>query len=618
MGEARTWDRTGYIAVPLEVEPAVVSLFLKDLNVALRLWYLEKLDQTRAMHQKYPKPKHPKGSVERVRAYLDRQMRTWDARPPLPVLHDIWNLPDDWICEDDDKKLVQHARQGAMISAQGQTCNAMVKSGFGFISHMYGLNFVWALLPAVFDALRAYASGSVTDRLHLTGLPHLIIKPPRTGAETKLAAHVDGGSLKTMLERCRDVLSDTEPTVDTWVRKFGFQSLVHIVGSNGHTSILGPMTVARYALVLSMVQNPFNEAVLPESDEDWLRHPDMETCFDLGRGGSVKDLSSIVDAFIARLSKSRGKRKSIEGSATASASADAEPESDSKKLITAEAAAKVIAALRTLYDADADVDAKTREFRTACRAHIGTDVGPDVAGPKSARSATYVVRKYLTEDLDSKCRWSQETPPNFCDILYNTQCIAVLNRVLRAVVTGTVTAGVDAVWIRKWQSTDIGGRATAVLREDAARFGSEELGVIPITTGGLDHLPYIAMWPDGFIHGSNAMETGPRVSITVPVATASRLDEPWALSIGRETHRERIRRGIERIDALARGDFEAVRRERAVYATGSTHTKPHLEADDARHFTSDEARLYVTGEDWPSLKGAMYENAILPRETRFI
>jgi hypothetical protein len=442
---------------------------------------------------------------------------------------------------------------------------------------VYGLRFVWALLPDVFEALRRYEQ---EDRLYLTGLPHLIIKPPRTGPATKLAAHVDGGSLRTMLDRCRDVLSDQEPTVDTWVRKFGFQSLVHVVGSNGHTSILGPMTVARYALVLSMIQSPFTEEVLPESDEDWLRHPDMETCFDLGRGGSVKSVSVIVDAFISKLAAG-GKRKSEETSASAA-----------KKLITAHAAEKVIAALRTLNEGDA----KIHEFRTACRAHIG-EAAPEVAPPTSARSAMYVVRKYLADELDANCKWSYETPPNFCDILYNPKCIAVLNRVMRAVVTGNTTTDVDASWIRKWQATDIGHRATVVLREEETK----EMGVIPITTGSLDHLPYIAMWPDGFIHGSNAMETGPRVSIAIPVATASRLDAPWATTMGPETHRERIRRGIERIDALAAGDIETVRKERAVYATGPTHSEPHREADDARHFVG----LYVTGDDWPHLKAAM-------------
>lgn len=578
MGEARAWSRVGYIAVPLQIEHEVVGTFLKDLNGALRSWYLERLGETRTSDSIRKKIANPEGPVERVREYLEVQRGAWGTRH-LPFLDDIWNLPADWSkTKTDDASLMQYARQGAEVCARGNSYKCMVLNGFGFISHVYGLRFVWALLPDVFEALREYEP---EDRLHLTGLPHLIIKPPRTGPATKLAAHVDGGSLRTMLDRCRDVLSDQEPTVDTWVRRFGFQSLVHVVGSNGHTSILGPMTVARYALVLSMIQSPFTEAVLPESDDDWLRHPDMETCFDLGRGGSVKRLSVIVDAFISRLAAG-GKRKSEETSASAA-----------KKLITADAAEKVVAALRTLYEGDAD--AKIRDFRTACRAHIG-EAAAEVAPPTSARSAMYVVRKYLANELDTNCKWSED-PPSFCDILYNPKCIAVLNRVMRAVVTCNTT-DVDAAWIRKWQATDIGHRATVVLREEG-RTHTKEMGVIPITTGSLDHLPYIAMWPDGFIHGSNAMETGPRVSIAIPVATASRLDEPWATTIGPETHRGRIRRGIERVDALAAGDFETVRKERAVYATGP---------DDARHF----AGLYVTREEWAGLKSEMMVKGILP------
>jgi hypothetical protein len=586
------WNRTGYIAVPLHIKPDVVGTFLEDLNAALRTWYLEKLDQTRVMHQKYSEPKHPDASVERVREYLDGQMRTWGARQPLPFLHDVWNLPAGW-AGTDDAKLVQHARQGAAFSAQGNTYRGMILSGFSFLSHVYGLRFVWELLPAVFEALRAHTSG---DPLHLTGLPHLIIKPPRTG--TMLAAHVDGGSLKTMLDRCHDVLRATDPTertVDAWVRQFGFQSLVHIVGSSGHTSILGPMTVARYALVLSMIQNPFNEATLPESDDDWLRHPDMETCFDLGRGGTVKGLSVIVDAFVSKLSPG-GKRKSAETSASAA-----------RKLITADAVERVIAALRTLYglEEDPDADAKIHDFRTACRAHIGdarAEAAAEVAPPGSARSAMYVVRKYLAEDLDANCSWSAETPPNFCDVMYNPKCIAVLNRVMRAVVTGRTASEVDRAWIRAWQGTEIGVRATAVLRGES----HDEMGVIPITTGSADHLPYVALWPDGFIHGSNATQSGPRVSITVPIATASRLDEPWAG--GAETHRERIERGIRRVDDLAEGDFDAIRKDKAVYATGNTHLQPHREADDAGAF----AGLYVTREQWADLKAKIEASGILP------
>jgi hypothetical protein len=36
-----------------------------------------------------------------------------------------------------------------------------------------------------------------------------------------------------------------------------------------------------------------------------------------------------------------------------------------------------------------------------------------------------------------------------------------------------------------------------------------------------------------------------------------------------------MRRGIERIDALATGDFDAVRKDRAAYATGWAHREPH-------------------------------------------
>ena len=623
-GKSSHWNTNGYIAVELDVEENEVRDFLRGLNGALRSWYLAKLDDA---------GKHNIAAAQGVREYLAMKERQWPSRPDesLLFLDDIWNLPAKKAASADslsraEAKLVQTARQGGLEVAQGNSDKAMLLNGFGYISHIYGLRFVWALLPSVIHGMRAYEPGSDEgegdgSRLHLTGLPHLIIKPPRTGEGTKLKAHVDGGSIKDMLDRCRDVLREEEPTVETWVRKFGFQSLVHVVGSDGHTSILGPMTVARYALVLSMIEGPHNEASgLPASDDEWLRHPDMETCFD----AKVKSPRVIMDAFVAKLrnaaDRAAKRMRPDPGPEEGDREDPPEPEEErGKPLINAHTLAKVVAAARILVGEEG-----ARAFRDACAEHIAhAETVAAVAAPTSARSAMYVMRKYLLSDgLDARCAWdSDKPPPNFCDVLYSPKCLAVLNRVLRAVVSEASRdeasreasrddASRDETWIRRWRATDLGARVTVVLRKEA---GGDEvpfvpMAVIPITTGSRkgDQMPYVAMWPDGFIHGSNAMKHGPRVSIAVPVATTQRLGATWGSTD--ETLDGRMRRGIARIDAIAAGDFDAVMRDAAPYATGRSHRAPQSEVYDAQHFRA----LYVTMDDWPDIKRRMCEEGILP------
>jgi hypothetical protein len=134
------------------------------------------------------------------------------------------------------------------------------------------------------------------------------------------------------------------------------------------------------------------------------------------------------------------------------------------------------------------------------------------------------------------------------------------------------------------------------------------MSVIPITTGSAesDGMPYVAMWPDGFIHGSDAMRFGTRVSVAVPVSSVHRLGERWGPTD--ETLMRRIQRGLARVDAIAEGDFGAVRNDTAPYATGRSHRTPENEADDAQHFSE----LYVAKADWQQLRMRMCEEGILP------
>jgi hypothetical protein len=429
-----------------------------------------------------------------------------------------------------ERDLVKYTLYGGETIARGQSHIGLHYNGFGFVSHLFGFEFALQILPRVFDAMRGVST--VGDELVLSGLPHILMKPPKP-KETYLLAHVDGGSYAVMLARCVGLImaDDGAPTVSSWVARHGMQSLVHVRGAGataegggGHTTILGPMTVPRYCALLTMIS-----AERP--------HP----------------------AVVERLSAAR---------------------------------------------------------------------------------------------RSGKCVWDQG-PPSYCTVLYDRQCILVFNRVLRN-LSSSATSDAWEEWFER--VCPHGARTCAALRAEQAGKPFVGVGEMDISCDDADPGGYVALWPDGFVHGSRGMPSGEsivRVTVVVPTAPAERLGRPWCgdcvggrcrwhgrqfLGGRAELLSARTARGMRRLDALAMlnsrcpdswaaasaGDASmraalALLRTDPPYNTGGTHVKVGLEVDDADVATgsgrmgdsSPFRRLYVTEETWGATKRTLVDAGVV-------
>ena len=515
------WELAGALAVPLRMHGAIDS-FVPALLECMRGWFEQTLAYTvrkmRATHG------HTDAEVERVREAL--------LGEGVDTMYVAVNRGEGALgaLSERERDLVKFTLYGGEKIARGQSHIGLHYNGFGFVSHLFGFAFALQILPRVFDAMRGVSM--VGDELVLSGLPHILMKPPKP-KETYLPAHVDGGSYEAMLARCVRLImaDDGEPTVSRWVELHGMQSLVHVRGAGataegggGHTTILGPMTVPRYCVLLTMIS-----AERP--------HPSV----------------------VARLSAAR---------------------------------------------------------------------------------------------RSGKCVWDQG-PPSYCTVMYDPQCILVFNRVLLSLSSSAAPDAWEAWFERECPH---GARTCAALRAEQAGEQFVGVGEMDIACDDADPGGYVALWPDGFVHGSRGMPSGEsivRVTVVVPTAPVERLGRPWCGDCVRgrcrwhgrqflggraELLSARTARGMRRLDALAMlnsrcpdswaaasaGDASmraalALLRTDPPYNTGGTHVKVGLEVDDADVATgngrigdsSPFRRLYVTEETWRATKRALVDAGVV-------
>jgi len=133
-------------------------------------------------------------------------------------------------------------------NAQFQPYKGWRYSGFGIWTHIRGSDFVLRkALPVILDSYSKVYPGKIKSR----SVPHIIFKPPsKTGG--KLPEHIDSGTLNDMYFRstyCKDL--------DQWIVNYGIQTLAHLTGARkgdgGQTTILGPMNVDTYFIILQLV-----------------------------------------------------------------------------------------------------------------------------------------------------------------------------------------------------------------------------------------------------------------------------------------------------------------------------------------------------------------------------
>ena len=133
-------------------------------------------------------------------------------------------------------------------NAQFQPYKGWRLSGFGFWNHIRGSKYI--LTKVLPKALEEYEK-IIGEKVKSKSAPHIIFKPP-SEKEGELKSHIDGGTLNDMYFKAMYCSN-----IDEWVTNYGIQTLVHISGAKeneeGQTTLLGPMDVPTYFLILQMI-----------------------------------------------------------------------------------------------------------------------------------------------------------------------------------------------------------------------------------------------------------------------------------------------------------------------------------------------------------------------------
>jgi hypothetical protein len=165
--------------------------------------------------------------------------------------------------------------------------------------------------------------------------------------------------------------------------------------------------------------------------------------------------------------------------------------------------------------------------------------------------------------------WDSHSYPLFFTGWYNRRNLQLFNRILRHLecISTTLTNANDVAWFAQ-----IGADHRLVL---ADRFPESSkipanvfraMGKHPIfPNDGEANGPYIALWPQGWPHGSLKTGRVPRVTIVVP-------SDP-------EPNNERRARAVRRLYAIANGAHDYIRRDTTPYATGTAHRQPQRELE---------------------------------------
>jgi hypothetical protein len=188
-------------------------------------------------------------------------------RVNLSNMNDLKNMFDPkWKNNNlnkEEKDTVRKALNGGG-NAQFHPYKGWRYSGFGIWNHIRGSKFI--LLKVIPKILKEYKKIYRQD-FKFRNLPHIIFKPP-SDKEGKLLSHNDSGNWNDMYTRCT-FCKDT----DQWVENYGIQSLVHLKGAKskdgGHTTLLGPMDIHTYFIILHLVHPKTVHEDMPKPKIGW-------------------------------------------------------------------------------------------------------------------------------------------------------------------------------------------------------------------------------------------------------------------------------------------------------------------------------------------------------------
>jgi len=235
------WDNTqGFIATPLYIKGA--DKFQHQLLEGANNWFHSYLKD-------YPElKKYNLTNIETLKNLMDS---TWRNK----------NMTND------QNKAIRNALNGGG-NAQFQPYKGWRLSGFGIWNHIRGARYVYkTVLPATLKIYKKLYNRPIKNRT----LPHLIFKPP-SEKSGELLPHNDHGTWNNMYTRC--LLCDS---VSEWVENYGIQMLTHIEGARkgqgGQTTLLGPMDIPTYLIILQLIhpKTPHDELPVPVNgwDKEW-------------------------------------------------------------------------------------------------------------------------------------------------------------------------------------------------------------------------------------------------------------------------------------------------------------------------------------------------------------
>ena len=150
----------------------------------------------------------------------------------------------------DMSKRIRIALNGGSKTSQGiHGYKGLQPSGFGITSHLFGLRKIYRdFLPA---ALVKYQHMTGSEYV-VQGVSSIIVKPP---TKKELFIHTDVFSLNSLYNKCIKTSSVSE-----WICDYGTQNLYHIYGARdgqgGQTSILSPLPIYRYLVILCLFRTP--------------------------------------------------------------------------------------------------------------------------------------------------------------------------------------------------------------------------------------------------------------------------------------------------------------------------------------------------------------------------
>jgi hypothetical protein len=250
--EHLTFDEWGCEAFTFELEAEKTEQFLENLNQGAQLWMLANLerafegpprkDEFKASYEKW---KEAGVDVQKeILSYFDLRTREGAIRLFDAQLRKA-SIPFAVRAYLNDR--LEYAKQGMKNTGQGNSDVSWTKTGFGIWTKIWtqlGLE----LLTQTVDILGK--NGLVS---HVTGIPHVIYKPPRGD---KLAAHHDRMTTKDLLANLREHVKSSDPSTTAWVKKHGMQALAHIHGgyADGYTYTVGPLNPTILLACLDIIQ----------------------------------------------------------------------------------------------------------------------------------------------------------------------------------------------------------------------------------------------------------------------------------------------------------------------------------------------------------------------------